>query len=117
MSFDKQWVAFRDSFEALFMKGFNYLKPVVIAAGNAALPLIEQAGVTAAVAIQQAAANGTAHGGHDMIDVGLKSVRDQVPTLEASVGTAVVAAAVQKAKEMAAQAANDVAPPATDSPK
>lgn len=114
MSFSNEWVAFRDKFEGLFMKGLEILKPVVIAAGNAALPIIEQAAITTGQAIAQAAQSGTAHGSHEMIAVGLASIRAQAPTLEASVATAVVAAEVQKAKEVAEQAANSntTAPPA-----
>ncbi len=88
-----KWVQFRDYMENLFSQ-----------AVDVAAPIAQDVLVTTGQAVAAAALNGTAHNSHDMIDVAVKSLKEQAPHLSATVTTALAASIVHDAHAASVQA-------------
>lgn len=122
--FSDWWVKARNATEAvlthLWHEGVADLTPVLAQAGKAAAPAILAAGLAAKGAIEQAASNGTPMNSGEMFNAGISAVKAAAPSLEASVGTAVLAAALARVEQAAAQSTGGATPPPvenTDSAK
>lgn len=114
-TFNQEFVVFRDKAEAFFSSAFKTgltaLKTIVTAVGKTAIPVLQQAGVIVLQAVQEAHKNGTPINSHEMVDVGLKAIREQAPALEATVGAAVVSDTIEVVKQALAQKADQAPPP------
>ena len=103
---------FRDAVENFFSKAYHkamvLLDPIISQAEKDLLHFAEQDAAVAVRAVQEAIANGTAHGSKELIDVAVNSVKDTAKAqgiqLAETTATALGAAIVQKVSDEASPA-------------